>query len=106
MALNDTQLGDFEEVKFSHVNPEQVHKISMETSHYEYSNFFQPAQALYESKAEEKDDEVNPFFVENEEEKSFSVDSGENSECDNQVLNDLDSSSNEFEMAQESDDSL
>jgi hypothetical protein len=44
--------------------------------------------------------------VENDEEKSFSVASGDYSECDNQNLNNLDSSSNEFEMAQESVDSL
>jgi hypothetical protein len=106
LRLNDTQLADFEEVKFSQVNPEQPHKMSMETSHYEYSNFFQPArvQDAFETKA--KDERAQSLVSDQEEEKSFSVDSDENSECQNEDLNDLDATSNEFELAQDSDESL
>ena len=110
LRLNDTQLADFEEVKFSQINPEQPHKMSMETSHYEYSNFFQPEQVLDAAKPETKANQANALISDHEEEKSFSVVSDENSECQDEDLNDLDSSSNEFEMApelvQESDESL
>ena len=73
----------------------------METSQYEYSNFFQPEQVQDTAKPKSKDDQAKSLISDHEEEKSFSVVSDENSECQDEDLNDLDSSSNEFEMAQE-----
>lgn len=79
LRLNDTQLADFEEVKFSQINPEQPHKMSMETSHYEYSNFFQPAVVQDALTTKAKDERAQSLVSDQEEEKSFSVDSDENS---------------------------
>lgn len=79
LRFNDNPLPDFEEVKFSQVNPEQPHKMSMETSHYEYSNFFQPEKVGDAFKTKAKDEWAQALASDQEEEKSFSVDSDENS---------------------------